>query len=195
MCYTYDAQSRVTKRKVINLANNTSKDEVFAYDGAGNITYSMEDYEGSNFIYDTNNRLTCVCGIRNECMYAMIPTKDGFKPKNNNPFSWVTLLSEFKEKVQNQGVWDLKQQEKWQQSSLYYFNGELVDSDAPGNIMYGYMGKAYGIPDAILYMAAGYAQYKAGTTKKEWISNGFGDDPIDSNNIKRGIDYYNMLHS
>ena len=62
MCYTYDAQSRVTKRTVINLANNTSKDEVFAYDGAGNITYSMEDYEGSNFTYDTNNRLTCVCG-------------------------------------------------------------------------------------------------------------------------------------
>ncbi len=35
MCYTYDAQSRVTKRTVINLANNTSKDEVFAYDEAG----------------------------------------------------------------------------------------------------------------------------------------------------------------
>ena len=30
MCYTYDAQSRVTKRTVIDLANNTSKDEVFA---------------------------------------------------------------------------------------------------------------------------------------------------------------------
>ena len=30
MCYTYDAQSRVTKRTVIALANNTSKDEVFA---------------------------------------------------------------------------------------------------------------------------------------------------------------------
>lgn len=62
MCYTYDAQSRVTKRTVIDLANNTSKDEVFAYDGAGNITYSMADYEGTNFTYDTNNRLTCVCG-------------------------------------------------------------------------------------------------------------------------------------
>ena len=63
MCYTYDAQSRVTKRTVINLANNTSKDEVFAYDGAGNITYSMADYECTNFTYDTNNRLTCVCGM------------------------------------------------------------------------------------------------------------------------------------
>ena len=77
---------------------------------------------------------------------------------------WFILLPEFKENVQNGGIWDLKQYEEWQQSSLYYFNGELVDKDAPGNIMYGYMGKIYGIPDGVLYLAAGYAQIKAGTS-------------------------------
>ena len=53
MCYTYDEQSRVTKRTVISLSGTTETEEVFTYDAAGNIT---ED-NSHNFIYDTNNRL------------------------------------------------------------------------------------------------------------------------------------------
>ena len=60
---------------------------------------------------------------------------------------------QFKENVGNNGIWDLKQKEEWNMSSLYYFDGVLVDKDAPGNIMYGYLGKAYGIPDEIINMA------------------------------------------
>lgn len=61
--------------------------------------------------------------------------------------------------------------------------------------MYGYMGKAYGIPDDILYYAAGLAQIQAGTSTQLWVQTGTGDDPVDYYNIKRGIDYYNQLHS
>lgn len=52
---------------------------------------------------------------------------------------------------------------------MYVLNGELVDKDAPGNIMYGYMGKAYNIPEYILYLAASYAQISAGTTNPQFL--------------------------
>ena len=119
-------------------------------------------------------------------MYTTYYSGSELQSLANIPFAWITKLSEFKNNVQNKGIWDLKQKDDWQQSSLYYFDGELVDSDAPGNIMYGYMGKAYGIPDSILYYAAGYAQYKAGTSRQEWFYIGTGDDPIDSLNIEIG---------
>ena len=132
--------------------------------------------------------------IRNEYMYTTYYSNGQFKKLADNPIAWIGNLSEFKNKVGNNQIWDLKQKDEWQNSSLYYFNGELVDSDAPGNIMYGYMGKAYGIPDDVLYYAAGLAQIVAGTSTKLWVETGTGDDPIDYYNIKRGIDYYNKIH-
>ena len=41
--------------------------------------------------------------------------------------------------------------------------------------MYGYMGKAYGIPDDVLYLAAGYAQLSAGTSRIDFIVSNFDD--------------------
>ncbi|MBQ7935822.1 MAG: hypothetical protein IJ333_05680, partial [Clostridia bacterium] len=52
--YTYDELSRVTQRIVCNKDEGTSEEEVFTYDGAGNITV---DPENSGSLYDTNNRL------------------------------------------------------------------------------------------------------------------------------------------
>ncbi len=112
--------------------------------------------------------------------------------------TWVANLMEFKENVQNGGPWDLKQLDEWNNSSLYIFDGEIVDRDAPGNIMYGYMGHTYGIPDSVLYYAASTAQILAGTSKVAWIATfpncTMGDDPRDQYNIKRGIDYWLKLH-
>ncbi len=106
--------------------------------------------------------------------------------------TWYKHLKEFKNKVENCGEYDLKQYDEWNDSSLYYFNGKLVDCDAPGNIMYGYLGRAYGIPKWILKMGAGYAQFRAGTAKLKWIFSAF-DDPIDRQNINIGMDYYDLL--
>ena len=44
----------MTKRIVLNLDDNTSTEETFTYDAAGNITAD----DASVFVYDTNNRLT-----------------------------------------------------------------------------------------------------------------------------------------
>lgn len=77
---------------------------------------------------------------------------------------------------------------------MYVLNGELVDKDAPGNIMYRYMGKAYNIPEYILYLAAYYAQISAGTTNPQFLVNTYGDDPIDQKNIERGIKWFNYIY-
>ena len=131
--------------------------------------------------------------IKNEYENTIFHTDEGMIGINEIPLYWTKFLMEFKENVGNNGIWDLKQKEEWNKSSLYYFDGVLVDKDAPGNIMYGYLGKAYGIPDDILYMAAGYAQLSAGTSKNEFVFSYF-DDPIDQNNIKLGIELYNRIH-
>ena len=60
--------------------------------------------------------------------------------------------------------------------------------------MYGYIGKAYGIPNDVLYLGAGIAQIAADTSKAQWIYSGTGDDPIDYKNIVRGIEYYDEFH-
>lgn len=58
MCYTYDSLNRVTKRTIKNLSNVVLSEESFTYDAASNIT----DAPDSCFEYDTNNRLTKLCG-------------------------------------------------------------------------------------------------------------------------------------
>ena len=56
MCYTYDSLSRVTARVVKNSGDNSViSTEQFSYDAAGNVT---ADSSNSEFVYDTNNRLT-----------------------------------------------------------------------------------------------------------------------------------------
>ena len=62
--YTYDSLSRVTKRTLTNLSDNTTSEEVYAYDNAGNIT-SCTVSSGSNiFVYDRNYRLISYNGLK-----------------------------------------------------------------------------------------------------------------------------------
>ena len=107
-------------------------------------------------------------------------------------------MFEFKDNVQSGGPWDLKRLGDWDNSSLYIFDGKLIDRDAPGNIMYGYMGYTYGFPDWVLYYAASLAQYMDGTVQAKWLvmfpHSTLGDDPLDQLNIKLGIDYYKKIH-
>ena len=55
--YTYDSLSRVTKRTLTNLSDNTTSEEVYAYDNAGNITSCTVSNGANTFVYDQNNRL------------------------------------------------------------------------------------------------------------------------------------------
>lgn len=174
-----------------------SKQEVLEFvntyvDGKKNDTVIKKDklLEYYTAFEDATKPLTKLM-IRVEYEYTMVNNKLSYA---DIPLYWTTKLMEFKANVENKGIWDLKQLPEWQQSSLYYFNGELVDNDAPGNIMYGYIGKAYGIPNDVLYLGAGIAQIAADTSKAQWIYSGTGDDPIDYKNIVRGIEYYDEFH-
>ncbi|MDU7510823.1 MAG: polymorphic toxin type 44 domain-containing protein, partial [Enterobacter sp.] len=66
------------------------------------------------------------------------------------------------------------------------------------NFHYGAVGYAACIPEKILLIAAGAAQWKAGTSRPEWGNftgaPPFGDDPMDQFWIKQGIDYVKQHH-
>lgn len=87
----------------------------------------------------------------------------------------------FYKKVRNRGPWDYKQRD----SSLANF----------GNFNYGATGTIAGIPSEILFMAGGFAQTQAGTSRPEWNywyeQSPYGDDPQDQFWIQQGIDYAN----
>lgn len=97
--------------------------------------------------------------------------------------TWPPLLR-FYERVRNGGVWDYKQQKR-----------AYADF---GNFHYGAVGYAACIPAKILHIAAGAAQWKAGTSEPKWgnFTGGppFGDDPIDQFWIRQGIDYVKQHH-
>lgn len=106
-------------------------------------------------------------------------------PKYPNPLS----LWEFKQAVQNKSPGDLKNHDPYKNYSAFILDGEIVDRDALGNILYGFLGKYFEIPDNILYAAAGLAQRAAGTSNPDWRDS-YYDDPRDQVRIKQGIEYY-----
>ena len=111
--------------------------------------------------------------------------------KNMSPNEW-------KNTVQNKGLWDYKQQ-----------SGNLANF---GNFNAGATGAAmldsYGVPRAeaeqLLLRGGGWAQGKAGTSSSEWgnykdnipfvgntnPNSSYGDDPTDQYFIQQGINYY-----
>lgn len=99
--------------------------------------------------------------------------------KHYRDFLW------FYNQFRNKGPWDYKQ-------------GGTQYEDF-GNFHYGVMGKAAGIPDIVLLRAAGWAQWRAGNSKKEFNnfygSAPYGDDPEDQKQIKNGINYYNKYYA
>lgn len=112
-------------------------------------------------------------------------------------FSTPGQLYIFYNLVRNGGEADLKNQGF--KESKYIFDDKVVRGDAPGNILYGYVGKAFKFSDELLLRAAGFAQQKAGTNKPEWGKwNGnppYGDDPNDQNSIKIGMNFFRRVHS
>jgi RHS repeat-associated protein len=85
-------------------------------------------------------------------------------------------LKWFYDQVRNGGPWDFKQQGK--------------QYEVAGNYHYGFMAACMGIPLADALRAAGYAQWRAGTTLpgwgNPWGGPPYGDDPKDQRNIEEG---------
>jgi hypothetical protein len=91
---------------------------------------------------------------------------------------------------------------------LYKFtkNGSLLDFKQEGaqyqdygNFVFGAVGSAMDIDDAILLRGAGWAQIKAGTSNEEWGTYyglaPYGDDPHDQLMIQYGINYYRNYYA
>ncbi|MCD3195720.1 bacteriocin [Clostridium botulinum C] len=170
---TYNAVKAFQRAKGLNTDGIVGPDTMRA----------INNSKGSN-IPDITQKLNNLM-IRYEYMYMDIKNASGLE-----------RLGHFYNLVKNGSAIDLKNQ-GWN-SKKYIYNGEVIDNDAPGNIAYGYLGKAFGFSDELLLRAAGYAQQKAGTSKPEWGkpwgSPPYGDDPRDQARIKQGIKVYNGLH-
>ena len=127
----------------------------------------------------------------------------------------VNLLSEpeklalFYRVVKNNSICDLKRYKDILKGDLYIYNGEIVGRDTLGNIAYGYLGKHFGISNALLAAAPGLydavESWRSGNgnknkEKKEDKNNGskelkginwrrlptFFDDPRDYSWVKYG---------
>ena len=70
----------------------------------------------------------------------------------------------------------------------FYFRGRLITFEEYGNINYGYVGKALGIPDFILYAGGGYAALSRTGDRGSIVY--FFDSEADHNNISWGIEIY-----
>jgi hypothetical protein len=107
--------------------------------------------------------------------------------------SAVSLLTWFKRQVQSGGPWDFKSNFlKQYRNAGVVFNGKKYRYDMPGNFHYGFVGAAAGIRTWLLKYAAGQAQLKSGTSKKEFHCTDF-DDPEDQAYIELGIQLYDNI--
>jgi len=69
--------------------------------------------------------------------------------------------------------------------------GKNPEMEYASNFNYGVMGKAAGLSDLELQLAAGMYQIWSGTSNISFYNTYF-DDPVDQKYIKEGIDWYNI---
>ena len=106
-----------------------------------------------------------------------------------NPITNAARYADFAWMVRPGGQYDLKSKSEWQGKEHFIYNGKVIWYDDPGNILYGYLGKAMGFGDLTLYSAAGAVQITTGTSSWSYVSS-FFDDPRDQKSIKMGIQRY-----
>ena len=92
------------------------------------------------------------------------------------------------------GKYDLKSKPEWQGREHFIYEGEVVWFDEPGNMLYGYVGKALGFSDDTLRAAGGVIQITERKSKWSYVSSHF-DDPRDQKAINKGIQRFKDKHS
>lgn len=71
---------------------------------------------------------------------AYYQSNTGLTEATGNAFVPKTL--KFVELVKNHGLYDIKRQSDWL-SDWYVYEGDIVRNDAPGNMLFGYVGKVF----------------------------------------------------
>jgi hypothetical protein len=161
---------------------------VYHYAGTNPVKYT--DPDGRDIIYQDSdgNEMRREISDRNE---VHTPESDKDLMDQNADIMKKNYLNLFffNTQVKTEGAWDFKNKERSDYRSYFWFNGELISAEEFGNIHYGYVGNAGGIPTGLLIDAPGIAQIKRGTSDPSfWLTN--FDDPLDTANILRGIRAY-----
>ena len=178
--FDQDSDDLLRRRNIYDESGGVKEPGVFGGGQAGADAYVGGSIEGSD-IPDVSDKLNKL----------MLENEEKYKYMKLLPME--AKLPIFYSIVHNGAIYDLKNQPDWQ-SDKFIYNGELIDKDVPGNMHYGYLGKVFGFPDTLLYAAAGLAQIRAKTSNKEWLNfDNFGDDPRDTESIRKGIEYYNKV--
>lgn len=71
----------------------------------------------------------------------------------------------------------------------FYFRGKIITFEEYGNLNYGYVGKALGVSDWIIFAGGGFAAF-TGKDAKSWRVDYFFDSEDDHDSISWGIDIY-----
>jgi len=158
----------------------TCKDPI-GFGGGDTELYGYVGNDPINFIDPSG--LKCDCSnLQNQVPLAPSGV-DINKNIQNAESKYQTDPHWFYNQVRNGGLWDYKQ-----------YGSQYEDF---GNFNYGATGYAFGFKETFLYRMAGWAQQRAGTSKKEWGSpwgkSPYGDDPRDQAMIGKGIEYYKCL--
>ena len=73
----------------------------------------------------------------------------------------------------------------------FYFHGRMITFEEYGNINYGYVGKALGIPDWIIFAGGGFAAVTGGGDVSSRVDY-FFDSEEDHDSVAWGIEIYNQ---
>lgn len=100
----------------------------------------------------------------------------------------------FKDQVDSEKAWDFKYTKNPEHRPYYWFGDRLVNAENFGNLHYGYVGAAGGLPTGLLIDAPGLPQISgldrnSDNTHLGFIFTNF-DDPADTKNILQGISAY-----
>lgn len=183
---------------------NIKTGEVEKGDTLGGITKLINTNYNTNYVIEQIGALNNIKDINKiEIGQNIIPNQKIpditksllLKMKTNSKDTRINNPVYFKNKVKNGGDWDFKNTTEYS-SKIYkdgfVFMGKKIESDAPANINYGYVGvSTLWASKKLLFKQAGEAQIAAGTSLKEWQNNiYYGDDPKDHNNILWGMELY-----
>ncbi len=114
----------------------------------------------------------------------------------------IIEMAYFINNVREGGPWDYKIPARWKQEfgneisrydEPFIWNGYIITPEIFGNINYGYVGTAMGLPPEVLYMGGGFAN-KKGISLELFKGPYYGDKADDHCAVKFGIDLYNSRY-
>jgi hypothetical protein len=172
------------------------------------ITLQINEKQGTNYTYQDIARINKIANPNKISVGQIIGPSGGIPDitqslnelmqtnAQDNRINWPWY---FKEKVQTGGDWDLKNTDEYDKGKYkpgFIYDDEKIDFDAPGNIHYGFVGKAtLWATEKILLWQAGKAHVKDNSSKPEWIKCCYGDDPRDRAMIQKGFKLYDKWRS